>query len=116
MLVIERESLLFLRLLQAAQSLQIFGVERDFAFQNFQKPRSLLHSLVLRGDLSLQLAKLAFERQRTASSLLAAAYGVAVIAHSIGQEKERVRIANGEPLRRRTIRRQIAVRKPRQQI
>ncbi len=101
MLVIQRQRVFLLPLLQGPQALQILAESGDLALQLLQRRGRAFHRALLHLHFAGQLAQLALQRQRTAAGLLAAAHRVAVIADAIRQQEEELGMRRGQPLRRR---------------
>ncbi len=114
MLVIQRQRLFLLGLLQTPQAFQIFAEPSDLALQMLQRRCRCVHRALLHLHFAGQLAQLALQRQRTAARLLAAAHRVPVIADAIRQQEEKFRMLGRQLLRRRAILCQKTMRQPRQ--
>ena len=87
LLVIERQRVLFLRLLLRAHVLQLLGQLRRALFELLQRSGQRVGFAFAGFHLRAELAKLALQRQRTAARLAAAADRVAVIADAIRKQE-----------------------------
>ncbi len=114
--MVEGDAIFFARLLQRAQTLEVGFETGDLLHQRFQVAGLFVERALLLGKQRGQLTHFAFHRERTRAGLLAAGYGVAVVTDSVGEEKVKVRIANGQTLRGGAVFGQEAERDARQQV
>src|ERR1019366_1152447 len=96
--MIQRDTVLFARLLQGAQALQLGLEAGDLLGEAVEPNQHFIEGGLPRLERYRQFAGFAFHGERPGAALLAAGDGQAVIAGAIGEQEVEVRIADGEAL------------------